>query len=86
MDYKFYKIDISLYDNLQLNINNAFYDKYIAIHKFDFILNNTPQLVNNGFVYVVLPSLIYNDPLILNYIDQLIEISESEYFEIANQL
>lgn len=79
--YKFYKINLSLYDNLQLGINQALYDKYIAPEIAGCIIDPYPQLVNNNYVYFMLRDFIYTDPLIESYINQLTEITEDEYIQ-----
>lgn len=79
--YKFYKIDASLYDNIKIELDENLYEKYIATGQFDYILPLNPDLINNGFVYFVLPDFIYNEPLVETYIGQLIEITEEEYNE-----
>lgn len=77
--HKFFKIDLLSYNNLQLEINNALYDKYIATQMGTCVLDPIPQLTINNYVYFPFPEYIYNDPLIENYINQLIEITEDEY-------
>ena len=79
--YKFYKIDLSLYDNLQLGINQTLYDKYIAPEIAGCIIDPSPQLVNNNYAYFTLRDFIYTDPFIETYINQLTEITEEEYTE-----
>ena len=77
--HKFYKIDSSLYDDIRIQIDQNLYDKYILTGKCEYILPLNPDLINNGFVYFVLPDFIYNEPLVENYINQLTEITEEEY-------
>jgi hypothetical protein len=79
--YKFYKIDSSLYDNVRIQIDQNLYEKYIATGQSKYILPSNPDLINNGFVYFVLPDFIYNEHLIETYINQLTEITEQEYTE-----
>jgi len=79
--FKFYKIDSSLYDNIKTNLDQNLYEKYIATDRCEYILPSNPDLINNGFVYFVLPEFIYSEPLIESYINQLTEITEEEYTE-----
>lgn len=83
--HKFYKINLQSYDGLQAGINDTLYNKYISNNKAQYIIDPIPQIINNNYAYFVLIDFIYNDELIQNYIEQLIEINESEYSEIINQ-
>lgn len=83
---KFFKISTELYDGIRLNIDQALYDKYIATQKLDYILYSNPDLVYEEYVYFSLPEYIYSDPLIESYIDQLTEITESEYSNMVNNI
>jgi hypothetical protein len=79
--YKFYKIDLSLYNDLQVAINQVLYDKYIATQIADCVISPTPQIINNNYVYLILRDSIYIDELIESYINQLTEITEEEFNE-----
>lgn len=80
--YKFYKINLSLYDALQLGINQALYEKYIATQMADCVISPIPDIINNNYAYFALRDFIYKDPLIETYINQLTEITEEEYNSI----
>lgn len=79
--HKFYKIESSLYDDIKIQLDQNLYEKYIATEQFAYILPPNPDLINNGFVYFVLPDFIYTEPLIETCINQLTEITEEEYSE-----
>lgn len=79
--YKYYKINLADYNNLQSEINNALYDKYIANKRGSCVIYPTPQIINNNNVYFSLVDFIYSDPLIENSINKLIEITEEEFYQ-----
>jgi hypothetical protein len=79
--HKFYKSSQATYSQIQINIDAALYDKYIAAGKCSNILPPFSQdlVMPDGMVYLVIPEFIYIEDGIQTYINELIEITQQEY-------
>ena len=84
--HKFYKSIPEVYTEVQINIDAALYDKYIAIGKCSNILPPFSQdlVMLDGMVYITIPEFINIEENIQTYINELIEISSEEFFTAVN--